>query len=103
MDINIFNFLKNLNIETLKKKSEEVFTLLKDLETTGESGGGFVKVTIDGNFNIIFIDFDVNNELIKGDLIMLRDLIISAHNDAVSKMREEIQKKFSNLIIPGIL
>ncbi len=102
MEINIFDILKNLNMESLKKKGEDILQSLKDLECTGEAGAGFVKVTIDGNFNILSIDFDVNNELIKEDLVMLRDLIIAANNDAVSKMREEIQKKFSNMFIPGM-
>ena len=48
------------------------------------------------------IEFE-NNELLKEDLLAFRDLIISAHNDAVIKMREEIQKKYANNIIPGIL
>jgi len=100
--MNFLDIVKNLNMETLKKKSEDMISSLKSIECTGEAGAGFVKVTIDGNFNLLSIDFDVNNELIKDDLVMLRDLIIAAYNDASAKMREEIQKKVSNLFVSGI-
>ncbi len=103
MNINPFDLLKNLNIDDLKKKSDEMINNLKEIECVGESGAGFVKVKINGNFNIISIDFDVNNEIIKQDLVMFKDLVISAHNEAILKVREEIQKKFSNMVIPGLL
>jgi DNA-binding YbaB/EbfC family protein len=98
--MNPFELLKNLNIEDLKKKSQEALGQLKEIEATGESGGGFVKITINGEFNILSIEYE-ENDIIKDDLTTFKDLIISAHNDAVSKMRTEIQKKFSNSIIPG--
>ena len=99
--MNPFELLKNLNIEELKKKSQETLKQLKEITITGESGGGFIKVTINGEFNILAIDYE-ENDIIKEDLNTFRDLVISAHNDAVSKMRIEIQKKFSNSIIPGL-
>ena len=99
--MNPFELLKNLNIEELKKKSQETLSKLKEIIITGESGGGFIKVTINGEFNILAIDYE-ENDIIKEDLNTFRDLIISAHNDAVSKMRVEIQKKFSDSIIPGL-
>lgn len=100
--MNVFDIIKNLNIDSIKEKGKEMLDSLKDIQCTGEAGAGFVKVTVDGNFNIISIDFDVNNELIKEDLIVFKDLIIAAHNEAVNKVREEIQKKISNSFIPGL-
>jgi len=99
--MNPFEILKNLNIEELKKKSQETLELLKEITVTGNSGGGFVKVTINGEFKILSIDYE-DNEIIKEDLVTFKDLIISAHNDAVMKMKEEIQKKFSSSLIPGL-
>ena len=99
--MNPFELLKNLNIEELKKKSQETLSQLKEITITGESGGGFIKVTINGEFSILAIEYE-ESDIIKEDLNTFRDLIISAHNDAVSKMREEIQKKFSSSIIPGL-
>ena len=100
--MNPFDLLKNLNIEELKKKSQETLEQLKELSVTGESGGGFIKVTINGEFHILSIDYE-ENDIIKEDLNTFKDLIISAHNDAVIKMKAEIQKKFSDSFIPGLL
>ena len=54
------------------------------------------------NINIISIDYE-NVDIIKEDITMFKDLIIAAHNDAVAKVREEIQKKFSGYIPPGMI
>jgi nucleoid-associated protein EbfC len=100
--MNPLDLLKNLNLDDLKKKSEEIANSVKELTITGESGGGFVKVTINGEFSIINIEYE-NNDFIKEDLKTFRDLIIAAQNDAVIKMKQEIQKRFSNFLIPGII
>lgn len=99
--MNPFDLLKNLNIDDIKKKSQEIMSQLKDISITGVSGGGFVSVTINGEFNILSIDYE-DNTLIKEDMSTFRDLIISAHSDAVNKMKEELKKKFSLNLIPGL-
>jgi hypothetical protein len=99
--MNPFDLLKNLNIEELKKKSQEAMQDLKNIIVTGEAGGGFVKIKMSGDFQIISIDYE-ENDIIKDDIKTFRDLIIAAHNDAISKLKEEIQKKFSNTMIPGL-
>lgn len=98
--MNPFDLLKNLNLDQLKAKGQETLEEVKKIVATGDSGGGFVKVTINGEFNILSIEYD-DTDLIKEDLTTFRDLIIAAHNDAVSKIRDEMQKKFSN-VIPGL-
>lgn len=100
--MNPFDMLKNLNLDQLKAKSQETMNKLKELTVTGESGGGFVRVTINGDFEILSIDYE-ENDIIKDDISAFRDLIISAHNNAVVKMKEEIQSKFTNSIIPGLM
>ena len=99
--MNPLDLLKNLNIEELKKKSQETIGQLKELNITGEAGGGFVKVTIDGEFNILSIEYE-KNDIITGDLRTFSDLIVAAQNDAVTKMKEEIRKKFNIPMIPGL-
>ncbi|HOL55988.1 MAG TPA: YbaB/EbfC family nucleoid-associated protein [Spirochaetota bacterium] len=100
--MNIFDILKDFNLEGIKTKGKDILDSLKKIQCTGEAGAGFVKVTVDGNFNIVSIDFDVNNELIKQDLIVFKDLIIAAHNSAVEKIREEIQKQIADNFFPGL-
>jgi len=99
--MNPFDLIKNLNIDDLKKKTEGISNSIKSLVITGESGGGFVKVTINGDFQIINIEYE-NSEFIKEDLNTFRDLIISAFNNASAKMKSEIQKEFSSTLIPGL-
>jgi len=82
-EMNIFDVLKGFNIEDLKKRSAETLSKMKEVEITGESGGGFVKVTINGEFYITDID-----------LATFKDLIIAATNQAVDKMKDELQKSF---------
>ncbi len=99
--LNAFDILKNFgNLDEIKKRAEDHLNLIKDLSITGEAGGGFVKVTINGEFEILSIDY-VDNELIKSDLNTFRDLIIAAHNNAVVKMTEEIKKKVTSNVISG--
>lgn len=96
-NMNPFELLKNFNMDSLKQQAEEMKTYMENLRAVGEAGGGFVKVTVDGNFNILSIDYE-DNEFIKQDLSMFRDLIIAAQNDAVSKIRQlikdEVGEKF---------
>ncbi|HOV14895.1 MAG TPA: YbaB/EbfC family nucleoid-associated protein [Spirochaetota bacterium] len=89
--MNPFDLLKNFDVEDFKKKSAETISKMRDMKVTGESGSGFVKVTINGEFYITDIDFE-ENSFIKEDLPAFRDLIISAQNDAVTKMKDELQK-----------
>lgn len=99
--MNPFDLLKNFNLDDFKKKSQEMSEKLKSTTATGESGGGFVKVTINGEFFIVSIEYE-SSELIKEDVNTFKDLIIAAHNDAVAKIKSEIQKNFSSFGIPGL-
>ncbi len=100
--MNPFDLLKNFNMDELKKKSEEVIAQMREITVTGEAGGGFVKVTINGEFFIVKIEYE-NNDFINSDLNMFRDLIILAQNNAVEKMKEQIKNKFSGSMLPGLL
>ncbi|MCU0290075.1 MAG: YbaB/EbfC family nucleoid-associated protein [Acidobacteria bacterium] len=99
--MNPFDILKNLNMDELKKKSEEAMEKLKSIEVTGEAGGGFVKVKINGEFKMLSIEYE-ENDFIKNDLVMFKDLIIAAYNNAAEKVRLEIQQNISSSIAPGM-
>ncbi len=92
--MNPFDLMKNA-----KEIQEKLSTMKNELENEsveGSSGGGLVKITIKGNFEIQSISLDpiaVDNR----DVPMLEDLIISAHNDAVTKLKELLQSKLGPL------
>jgi DNA-binding YbaB/EbfC family protein len=66
------------------------------MEATGQAGGGMVKVTITGKFEMKKLDIDPS--LFKEDDVeILEDLIIAAHNDAKSKVEQSMQEKTREL------
>jgi nucleoid-associated protein EbfC len=77
--------------ESLKKAQAE----LADLEVTGESGAGMVKVTLNGRHEAKKIAIEPN--LLGEDKDMLEDLLIAAINDAVRKISTRNQETYSGL------
>ncbi len=81
------NIAKNMNLE--------------ELQIHAESGGGLVKVVVNGRLEMTALEIDPL-AVDKRDVKMLQDLIISAQNEASRKMVEEIKTKIGNeLGIPG--
>ena len=94
MNINPFELMKNAkDLQAhFGKKQEEIAAL----RVQGVSGGGLVKVTMSGTFDMIKIELDpiaVDNR----DIQMLQDLIRSAHTDAVEKIKETLKEKVGPL------
>lgn len=72
--------------EKMQKMQEEI----AQLEVTGESGAGLVKVTINGAHNCRRVEIDPS--LLEDDKEMLEDLVAAAFNDAARRI-EETQKE----------
>jgi DNA-binding YbaB/EbfC family protein len=69
---------------------------IASLEMTGQSGGGLVKVTLSGKFEMRALDIDTT--LMRPDEgEILEDLIIAAHNDAKAKVVAAMQEKTQQL------
>jgi len=69
---------------------------LADLEITGVSGGGMVKVTLNGKGEARKLSIDP--ALINGEEAgVLEDLILAAFNDAKGKIEPTVQEKMSDL------
>lgn len=68
---------------------------LADLEVKGESGGGMVTVTMSCRHEVRRVEID--DSMIGDDREMLEDLIAAAVNDAVRRVEETIQEKFSGM------
>lgn len=81
--------------DRMKKVQEEV----AQLEVTGESGAGLVKITLNGAHNCRRIDIDPS--LLEDDKDMLEDLIAAAFNDAVRRA-EELQKEKMASVTSGM-
>lgn len=75
--------------ERMKQMQEEI----AQLEVTGESGAGMVKVTINGAHNCRRVEIDPS--LLEDDKDMLEDLIAAAFNDAARRVAETQQEKMA--------
>ena len=64
-------------------------------EVTGESGGGLVKVTLNGKHEVRRVEID--DSLVADDKEMLEDLVAAAMNDAVHKVAEKTQNSMSDV------
>ncbi|HEX9159945.1 MAG TPA: YbaB/EbfC family nucleoid-associated protein [Rhizomicrobium sp.] len=78
--------------ETMKKAQAE----LAQLEVTGESGAGMVKVTLNGHHEAKRVT--IEPRLFGEDKDMLEDLLVAAVNDAVRKIAARSQEKYSGLM-----
>ena len=82
------NMLKQA--QELQKKMADAQKKVEELEAEGSSGGGLVKVKINGKN--ITTSLSIDDSLIsKDEKEILEDLIVAALNDA----RENVQKKIS--------
>ncbi len=77
----------------MQKAQEE----LAQLEVVGESGGGMVKVTMNGRHEVQRVRIDPAAGA-GGDLEMLEDLVAAACNDATRRAGEAAKEKMSGLM-----
>ena len=87
----------------LEEKMRESQERIKNISAEGSSGSNSVKVTLNGEGEMIKIL--ISNEILKEDKSILEDLILAAHNNAKEKLKskttEEISKATGGFGIPG--
>lgn len=89
--------LGNLMKQAQKMQAEmqETQEKLAQEEVTGESGGGLVKITINGKHETRRVEID--DSLMGNDKEMLEDLIAAAMNDANQRVTQKMQESMSGL------
>ena len=98
------DFTKILNkAKELEAKVKESQEKIKKIKAEGISGANSVKVTLNGEGEMIQINISL--ETMKEEKSVLEDLIMAAHNNAKvqlkSKTSEEISKATGEFGIPG--
>ena len=78
--------------ENMQKAQAE----LQNLEVTGESGAGMVKVVLNGRHEAKKVT--IEPKLVAEDLEMLEDLVAAAINDASRKIEERSKEKYADLM-----
>lgn len=86
--------------QEMQGKMQQMQAELQNLEVTGESGAGLVKVTMNGRHDVTAVSIDAS--LIKADdsaetKEMLEDLVAAATNDAVRKVEAQSKEKMSEV------
>lgn len=81
--MNIQGIMKQAQV--MQKKMEEMQEKLAQEECVGSSGGGMVKITLNGKFEMKKIELD-DSLIIKDEKDILEDLIMAAFNDAKNKV-----------------
>ena len=91
---------KAKEVEAKMKESQEK---IKQIEVVGISGGDSVKVTLNGEGEMI--NLDLSDEIIKEEKGIIVDLIRAAHSNAKSQLKsktsDEISKAAGGFGIPG--
>ncbi len=77
----------------VQKKIEEVQNELDELTIEADSGGGMVKVVVNGKQQLL--ELTINPDAIKEDKELLEDLIINAVNNGLTKSLEESQSRMN--------
>ena len=92
----------------MQKRIESVQAELSDTVIDVDSGGGMVRIKINGKLELL--ELNIDSEVLKEDKEIIEDLIIAAVNKGISKAQSDSQDKMnsvtggmlSGLNIPGI-
>ncbi len=92
-----------MNIQKMLKQAQEMQTKMAALqeklgeeESEGSSGGGMVKMTLNGKGNLLKVSIDPSL-LSADDKEMLEDLIVAAFNDAKGKVESAFSDQMGQL------
>lgn len=97
---NLMQVAQRMQADAVKMQEELVARTCE-----ASAGGGMVKATMNGAFELVSIKLD-KTAVDPDDLDMLQDLVVAAVNQAVAKVREmtksEMSKLTGGLNIPGL-
>ncbi len=87
----------------LELKMKESHEKIKNIKAEGVSGSNSVKVTLNGENEMIKLE--LSEEVMKEEKVVIEDLIVAAHNNAKAKLKsktsDEISKATGSFGIPG--
>src|SRR5947209_7450389 len=84
------------NMGRLREEAERFRDRLRDLQAEASAGGDLVTVRVNGHTELIKVML-TPAALEMGDREMLEDLIVSATNQAIAKVRELIRVEAQNM------
>ena len=87
------NILKQA--QKMQEDLQKTQAKLAQEEVTGESGGGMVRITMNGRHEVKRVEIDA--AMLGDDKEMLEDLVAAAINDATHRINEKTQQNMSDL------
>lgn len=90
---NFGNMMKQA--QAMQASMQKAQAEIETIEVLGESGGGMVKVTMNGKHEVKKVQ--IEPAVASDDREMLEDLVAAAINDAVHKVDVRVQEKMSAL------
>jgi hypothetical protein len=81
--------------QEMQKKMQEIQKQIAEMEVTGQSGGGLVKIVMTGQHYAKRVTIDPS--LLKEEKAIVEDLIAAAINDAADKIEKGTREKMGAL------
>ena len=101
-----FGAMGGMNIQQMmaqaQKKLQEDLEELNEITAEGKSGGGAVKVVLNGNKKLVNVNIDKEVVDIE-NLDILEDLIVSAYNLAFEQVQKLVKEKKPQLAQLGLI
>ena len=79
-----------------RKLQTKLLEELRKIRVEGSAGGGMVRITMDGEQNILSVKLEPQL-LDEKDISMIEDLILAACSDAKKRVAEKTQESFKNI------
>ena len=79
----------------LQNKMKESQEKIKQIQAEGLSGGGTVKIILNGDGEMVKIS--ISPEIIKEEVSIIEDLILAAHNNAKSALKSKTSEELLNM------
>ena len=90
--------------QQMQKKMTQIQSEIDALKIEGESGGGMVKVVVEGKKSLLSVN--LSPDLMQEDKEMLEDLILVAINNAIKEVdtisKEKMASVTGGMNIPGL-
>ena len=82
------------NPQAIQARVEELRARTVRIQATGSSGGGMVRITLNGALDMLSCEI-APEAVDPKEVGLLQDLVRAAYNDASAKVREETQREFA--------
>jgi DNA-binding YbaB/EbfC family protein len=97
MNMNPFDILKNA--QKMQEQMGAFQEKLGGIKITGSAGGGMAEIDMNGKMEVLAVR--LSGEAME-DREMLQDLVSAAFNNALEKIREEVNREMGGMIPGGL-